>query len=82
MTPSSIRHVAGLVRNHPTGTDVWWEKSVDELLPPELQGNGRTYVLLKGLFSTRRNRLEWILLCRVQRNTQAAKHNAHGEVDR
>ncbi len=39
-TEATFNHVIDLIAEH--GTDVWWEKSTDELLPEELRGKGYT----------------------------------------
>ena len=40
-TAESIEHVAALVERE--GTDVWWERPVEELLAPAYRANGKTY---------------------------------------
>lgn len=42
MNAETIAHVRDLIAAH--GSDVWWERSVADLLPEPYRSNGRTYV--------------------------------------
>jgi isoleucyl-tRNA synthetase len=37
LDPGFIRHLADLVEAHPTGTDVWWERPLAELMTPDIE---------------------------------------------
>ena len=37
LTAESVEHMARLVEAHPSGSDVFWSASVEELLPPSLR---------------------------------------------
>ncbi len=41
LTEETINHIQELIREH--GSDVWWQKEVEELLPASYQNNGRKY---------------------------------------
>ena len=38
LTSESVEHMAALVEAHPSGSDVFWSATVEELLPPSLRG--------------------------------------------
>jgi isoleucyl-tRNA synthetase len=38
LTAESVEHMAALVEAHPSGSDVFWSATVEELLPPSLKG--------------------------------------------
>jgi isoleucyl-tRNA synthetase len=41
LNAETISHIQELIREK--GSDIWWELSVEELLPPQYRHNGRTY---------------------------------------
>ncbi len=41
LTEESINHVQGIIAEK--GSDAWWELPLEELLPPSVRNNGRTY---------------------------------------
>ena len=41
LTEETVAHIQALIREH--GSDVWWEKEIDELLPETYRHNGRKY---------------------------------------
>ncbi|MDX2254930.1 MAG: isoleucine--tRNA ligase [Pseudanabaenaceae cyanobacterium bins.39] len=41
LTEETVTHIQELIREH--GSDVWWEREVEELLPEAYQNNGRNY---------------------------------------
>ncbi|MCY7333338.1 MAG: isoleucine--tRNA ligase [Pseudanabaena sp. CAN_BIN31] len=41
LTEETVDHIQSLIAEH--GSDVWWEKEVDELLPEAYRDNGRKY---------------------------------------
>jgi isoleucyl-tRNA synthetase len=41
LTEETVTHIQELIREH--GSDVWWEREVEELLPEAYQNNGRKY---------------------------------------
>ena len=41
LTEETVAHIQALIREH--GSDVWWEREVDELLPETYRNNGRKY---------------------------------------
>jgi isoleucyl-tRNA synthetase len=41
LNAETIDHIQALIRDR--GSDVWWELSVEELLPPQYRHNGKTY---------------------------------------
>ncbi|KAJ2083602.1 isoleucine-tRNA ligase [Coemansia sp. RSA 988] len=43
LTEASIDHVIHVFRTQ-GGSDAWWELPVEELLPPEIRGDGETYI--------------------------------------
>jgi len=43
LTEETIEHVKNIVAKHERGSDVWWEKEVEELLPEKYRNNGKTF---------------------------------------
>jgi isoleucyl-tRNA synthetase len=41
LTEETVDHIQALIAEH--GSDIWWEKEVDELLPATYRDNGRKY---------------------------------------
>lgn len=41
LTEDTVAHIQELIREH--GSDVWWEREVEELLPEAYKNNGRKY---------------------------------------
>ncbi|MEI6064355.1 MAG: isoleucine--tRNA ligase [Pseudanabaena sp. ELA748] len=41
VTEETVAHIQALIREH--GSDVWWEKEINELLPETYRNNGRKY---------------------------------------
>jgi isoleucyl-tRNA synthetase len=41
LTEETVTHIQELIREH--GSDVWWEREVEELLPEAYKNNGRQY---------------------------------------
>ncbi len=41
LTEETVAHIQALISEH--GSDVWWEREVDELLPETYRNNGRKY---------------------------------------
>ncbi|PZO44191.1 MAG: isoleucine--tRNA ligase [Pseudanabaena frigida] len=41
LTEETVKHIQELIREH--GSDVWWEREVEELLPESYKNNGRKY---------------------------------------
>ncbi len=41
LTEETIQHIQKLIREH--GSDIWWEREVDDLLPEAYKNNGRKY---------------------------------------
>ncbi len=41
LNAETIAHIQNLIAQH--GSDIWWERSTEELLPASYQANGRTY---------------------------------------
>ncbi len=41
LTEETVAHIQALIREH--GSDVWWEREVDELLPETYRNSGRKY---------------------------------------
>jgi isoleucyl-tRNA synthetase len=41
LTEETVTHIQELIREH--GSDVWWEREVEELLPEAYKNNGRKY---------------------------------------